>query len=100
MYRFLLAGLYKNGRYFEDAFQEYKRVLDAAPSTYQARINLGNIYFVLGQYGEAHLELPEGARHPSGLRPRVLRHVSGAVGLLQAQGGRRVARHGAQTSTP
>jgi tetratricopeptide (TPR) repeat protein len=53
MYRFLLAGLYKNGRYFEEAFQEYKRVLEEAPSTYQARINLGNIYFVLGQYGEA-----------------------------------------------
>jgi tetratricopeptide (TPR) repeat protein len=53
MYRFLLAGLYKNGRYYEDAFQEYKRVLDAAPSTYQARINLGNIYFAIGQYGEA-----------------------------------------------
>jgi tetratricopeptide (TPR) repeat protein len=53
MYRFLLAGLYKNGRYFEEAFHEYKRVLEAAPSTYQARINLGNIYFVLGQYGEA-----------------------------------------------
>ena len=53
MYRFLLAGLYKNGRYYQDAFQEYKRVLDAAPSTYQARINLGNIHFALGQYGEA-----------------------------------------------
>ncbi len=53
MYRFLLAGLYKNGRFFEDAFQEYKRVLEEAPSTYQARINLGNIYFALGQYGEA-----------------------------------------------
>jgi tetratricopeptide (TPR) repeat protein len=52
-YRFLLAGQYKKGRYFEEAFTEYKRVLDAAPSTYQARINLGNIYFLLGQYGEA-----------------------------------------------
>ena len=53
MYRFLLAGLYKNGRYFEEAFDEYKRVLQTSPSTYQARINLGNIYFLLGQYGEA-----------------------------------------------
>ena len=53
MYRFLLAGLYKNGRYFEAAFEEYKRVLEVAPSTYQARINLGNIYFLIGQYGEA-----------------------------------------------
>jgi tetratricopeptide (TPR) repeat protein len=53
MYRFLLAGLYKNGRFFEDAFLEYRRVLEEAPSTYQARINLGNIYFTIGQYGEA-----------------------------------------------
>lgn len=53
MFRFLLAGMYKNGRYFEDSFQEYKRVLALAPSTFQARINLGNIYFLLGQYGEA-----------------------------------------------
>ena len=52
-YRFLLAGMYKNGRYFEEAFSEYKRVLEIAPSTHQARINLGNIYFLLGQYGEA-----------------------------------------------
>jgi len=53
MYRFLLAGLYKNGRYFEEAFVDYKRVLEESPSTYQARINLGNIYFLIGQYGEA-----------------------------------------------
>jgi tetratricopeptide (TPR) repeat protein len=52
-YRFLLAGMYKNGRYFEEAFAEYKRILEIAPSTYQARINLGNIYFLIGQYGEA-----------------------------------------------
>lgn len=52
-YRFLLAGMYKNGRYFEEAFSEYKRILEIAPSTYQARINLGNIYFLIGQYGEA-----------------------------------------------
>lgn len=53
MYRFLLAGLFKNGRYFEEAFEDYKRVLAESPSTYQARINLGNIYFLIGQYGEA-----------------------------------------------
>ena len=53
MYRFLLAGLLKNGRYFEEAFEEYRSVLEVAPSTYQARINLGNIHFLVGQYGEA-----------------------------------------------
>ena len=53
MYRFLLAGLYKNGRYFEDAFEEYKAALTVDPGPYQARINLGNIFFLTGQYGEA-----------------------------------------------
>jgi len=52
-YRFLLAAQYKKGRYFEEAFSEYRRVLETAPSTYQARINLGNIYFLIGQFGEA-----------------------------------------------
>lgn len=52
-YRFLLAGLYKNGRYFEEAFAEYKQVLAVAPGTYQAQINIGNIFFLTGQYGEA-----------------------------------------------
>jgi tetratricopeptide (TPR) repeat protein len=52
-YRFLLAGLYKNGRYFEEAYDEYKRVLAVAPGTYQAHINIGNIFFLTGQYGEA-----------------------------------------------
>jgi tetratricopeptide (TPR) repeat protein len=52
-YRFLLAGLYKNGRYFEEAYAEYKRVLAVAPATYQAHVNIGNIFFLTGQYGEA-----------------------------------------------
>lgn len=51
--RFLLAGMYKNGRYFEEAFEEYKRVLKLAPGTWQARVNIGNIFFAMGQYGEA-----------------------------------------------
>ncbi|HEX6852330.1 MAG TPA: tetratricopeptide repeat protein [Candidatus Polarisedimenticolaceae bacterium] len=51
--RFLLAGMYKNGRYFEEAFEEYKRVLKVAPETWQARVNIGNIFFAMGQYGEA-----------------------------------------------
>lgn len=51
--RFLLAGMYKNGRYFEEAFEEYKRVLKLAPETWQARVNIGNIFFAMGQYGEA-----------------------------------------------
>jgi tetratricopeptide (TPR) repeat protein len=51
--RFLLAGMYKNGRFFEEAFEEYKRVLKVAPGTWQARVNIGNIFFAVGQYGEA-----------------------------------------------
>ena len=53
VYRFLLAGLYKNGRYFEDAFAEYKEALELDPSFEQAYINLGNILFATGQYSEA-----------------------------------------------
>ena len=53
VYRFLLAGLYKNGRYFEEAFQEYRQVLDINPTLAAAHINVGNIFFATGQYGEA-----------------------------------------------
>lgn len=52
-YRFLLAGLYKDGRFFEEAFEEYRRVLTLDPSTWQAYVNIGNLYLHLGQYGEA-----------------------------------------------
>jgi tetratricopeptide (TPR) repeat protein len=53
IYRFLLAGLYKNGRYFEDAYREYKQVLSIDRDTYPALVNLGNIFFQTGQYSEA-----------------------------------------------
>lgn len=53
VYRFLLAGLYKNGRYFEDAFAEYREVLEFDPAMEQAHINIGNIFFATGQYSEA-----------------------------------------------
>ncbi|ANM28842.1 hypothetical protein ABI59_03310 [Acidobacteria bacterium Mor1] len=53
IYRFLLAGLYKNGRYFEEAFAEYKQVLDLEPSIHQAHINIGNIFYLSGQHAEA-----------------------------------------------
>lgn len=53
IHRFLLAGLYKNGRYFEEAYREYKTVLVQAPDTYAALVNLGNIFFYTGQYAEA-----------------------------------------------
>ncbi|HXV77508.1 MAG TPA: tetratricopeptide repeat protein [Candidatus Polarisedimenticolaceae bacterium] len=53
VYRFLLAGLYKNGRYYEDAFAEYKEALALDPALEQAHINIGNIFFATGQYAEA-----------------------------------------------
>ena len=53
VYTFLLAGLYKDGRYFEEAYQQYRRVLEIEPSNYQAEINIGNIYYRLGQYAES-----------------------------------------------
>ncbi len=52
-FRFLLAGLYNSGRYFEEAFEEYRRALDLEPGLYQALINVGNIYFTTGQPTEA-----------------------------------------------
>jgi tetratricopeptide (TPR) repeat protein len=52
-YRFLLAGLYKNGRYFEEAFAEYKEALRIDPRFEQVHINLGNIFYETGQYSEA-----------------------------------------------
>jgi tetratricopeptide (TPR) repeat protein len=53
IYRFLLAGLFKNGRYFEEAFDEYKKVLELNPTSAAAQINVGNIFYATGQYGEA-----------------------------------------------
>jgi tetratricopeptide (TPR) repeat protein len=53
VYRFLLAGLYKNGRYFEEAFEEYKAVLELDPSFVPALINIGNIFHTTGQYAAA-----------------------------------------------
>ena len=52
-YRFLLAGLYKNGRFFEEAFEAYKQALELDPALEQAYINIGNIFSTTGQYGEA-----------------------------------------------
>jgi len=52
-YRFLLAGLYKNGRFFEEAFEAYKQAIDLDPALEQAYINVGNIFATTGQYGEA-----------------------------------------------
>jgi tetratricopeptide (TPR) repeat protein len=53
VYRFLLAGLYKNGRYFEEAFAEYNEALQRDSRLVQAHINIGNIFYTTGQYGEA-----------------------------------------------
>jgi tetratricopeptide (TPR) repeat protein len=53
VYRFLLAGLYKDGRYFEEAYKQYVSTLEVDPSRHQAHINIGNVFFRLGQFPEA-----------------------------------------------
>lgn len=53
VYRFLLAGLYKNGRYYEEAFESYKVVLRRDATLIGAHINIGNIFYMTGQYAEA-----------------------------------------------
>ena len=53
VYRFLLGGLYKNGRFFEEAYAEYKRALELEPSLEAAYINIGNIFYTTGQQAEA-----------------------------------------------
>jgi tetratricopeptide (TPR) repeat protein len=53
VYHFLLAGLYKNGRYFDEAFGEYRTALNLDPAMEQAYINLGNIFYTTGQYAES-----------------------------------------------
>ncbi len=50
---FLLADTYRSGRYLEQAFDAYQQVLELDSSLWQARMNLGNIYFHLGQYDGA-----------------------------------------------
>jgi tetratricopeptide (TPR) repeat protein len=53
VYRFLLAGLYKNGRYFEEAFDQYKQALELNSTLVPAHVNVGNIFYATGQYPEA-----------------------------------------------
>jgi tetratricopeptide (TPR) repeat protein len=53
VYRFLLAGMYRNGRYFEEAFEEYRKVLELEPSNAMAWINIGNIFYTTSQFSEA-----------------------------------------------
>ena len=53
VYHFLLAGLYKNGRYFDEAFEEYKAVLELDPKFAPAFVNLGNIFYATGQHAVA-----------------------------------------------
>jgi tetratricopeptide (TPR) repeat protein len=52
-YHFLLAGLYRNGRYLEEAFAEYKEALRLDPRLAAAHVNIGNIFYATGQHGEA-----------------------------------------------
>ncbi len=53
VYRFLLAGMYKNGRHFEEAYDEYKAAIQIDPTLHQGYINIGNIFYRMGQHAEA-----------------------------------------------
>jgi len=53
VYRFLLAGLYKSGRHYDDAFSEYMTALEKDATLVEAHLNVGNIFYVTGQYSEA-----------------------------------------------
>ncbi len=80
-YRFLLAGLYKNGRYFEEAFDEYKRAIELDQGLEQAHINIGNIFYMTGQYGEAVANY----RRASDVNPRaILAHFNAHLAQSEA----------------
>jgi hypothetical protein len=50
--RFLLAAQLKDGGYFLQSFEHYKKVLDLDPDNHRAFNNMGNIYFATQQYGQ------------------------------------------------
>lgn len=51
--RFLLASQLKDGGYFLESFQDYKKVLDVDPLSYRTFNNMGNIYFSTQQFGQS-----------------------------------------------
>ena len=53
VYHFLLAQLYTNGRYLEEAFEEYRLAIDLRADLVPAFINIGNVFYTTGQYREA-----------------------------------------------
>jgi tetratricopeptide (TPR) repeat protein len=50
--RFLLASQLKDGGYFLQAFEHYKKLLDIQSDNYRAFNNMGNIYFATQQFGQ------------------------------------------------
>lgn len=50
--RFLLASQLKEGGYFLQAFEHYKKLLDLQPDNFRAFNNMGNIYFATQQFGQ------------------------------------------------
>jgi hypothetical protein len=49
----LLGSSYTKGDMLNEAFDEYQKVLEGNPFNTTALVNLGNIYFRLGEYGQA-----------------------------------------------
>lgn len=50
---FLLGTLYAKGDLQDDAYAMFQRVLELQPGNARAMVNVGNIYFRLGEYGQA-----------------------------------------------
>lgn len=52
-YRFLLGSLYARGRYFQEALEQYRKVIELDASSYRATNNVGNVYLRTGRPEEA-----------------------------------------------
>jgi tetratricopeptide (TPR) repeat protein len=52
-YRFLLGILYARGRYFQEALEQYRKVIDLDAASYRATNNVGNVYLRIGRPEEA-----------------------------------------------
>ena len=84
--------LQKQGK-LEDAAAEYRRFLELAPKSWEARSNLGVVYAQLGRFDDAVDPVPRGARRCA--PPRVAVRYNLAVALYKA---RPLRRGGARSS--
>ncbi len=53
LYHFLIAGQYKKGAYFKEAFDHFQKCVEIDPHLFKALNNIGNIFFRFEQYPQA-----------------------------------------------